>query len=198
MSEQPNFSLDTSSGYLANTAYFVGTSDRYLLALLCSRAVWWLASGLATQYSGGYFRLFSQYVEQLPIPPANDADRAQLAALAQSAQIAAAARRDEIRRFGHIVLRDLVPGGLDGAGKLPAAWDAAVPDFAAFTAELKKRYKRELTLAERNDWEAAVAQARQQVARHTQEIRGYEREIDSIVQRLFDLTPQEIALIETK
>lgn len=196
MSEQPHFSLDTSGSYLANTAYFIPGSDAYLLALLCSRALWWVATGFATEYSGGYFRLFSQYVEQLPIPDASPPDRSRLAELATDAQAVAEARRDVIRNWGHRVLRDLAPGGAEGGAKLGELLADSVPPFAAFTAEVKKRFRRELSLAERDDWEAALLAARERIAQHDLRIAQCEREIDAIVYRLFGLTPEEIALIE--
>lgn len=70
----------------------------------------------------------------------------------------------------------------------------APPQFTDFTAELKKRYKRELNLQERNDWDLAVAQARERVAALTPSITQAEREIDNIVYRLFDLTGAKSAL----
>ena len=117
-----------------------------------------------------------------------------------SAQTAAESRRDEIARFSRAALRDLAPGGLSnltakGAAKLPAAWQDGIPQFFEFTTELKKRFKRELNLAERNDWDAAVTQAREKVALLTQQITQAEREIDAVVYELFDLSADEIALI---
>jgi hypothetical protein len=198
---QPLFSFD-SVGYLSNDkSYVIGSADRHLTALLNSRVSWWHLEQLCPAVRGGFHELRVQYVEQLPIPSAIEQQKSKLATLAQSAQTAAEARRDEIARFGRAALRDLVPGGLSnltakGGAKLPAAWYDGVPEFKNFTLELKKRYKRELNLQERNDWDAAVTQARERVAALTQQITQAEREIDSIVYRLFELTKEEIALIE--
>lgn len=201
MSDKPNFSIETKQSVMANTGYFVANADYFLLALMTSKPLWYLLTGLTSAYRGGFYRLFTQHVEVLPIPVASEADKAQLATLAQSAQTAAETRRDEIARFGRAALRDLVPGGLSnltakGGAKLPAAWHDGVPEFKDFTLELKKRFKRELNLQERNDWDAAVTQARVRVAALTQTIAQAEREIDSIVYRLFELTKEEITLIE--
>jgi len=201
MSDKPNFSIDTTGSVLTNTGYFVANADYFLLALMVSKPLWFLLTGMTSAYRGGFYRLFTQHVETLPIPAASDAQKAQLAALAQSAQVAAEARRDEIARFGRAALRDLVPGGLSNltktGAKLPATWQTDVPEFAEFTAELKKRFKRALNLQERNDWDAAVAQARARIAALTQTITECEREIDAMVVQLFDLTPDEIQLLST-
>ena len=202
MSDKPNFSIDTTRAVLANTGYFVTDADHFLLALMISKTMWFLLIGMTSAYRGGFFRLFTQHVETLPIPQTSEAVKAQLSALAQSAQSAAEARRDEIARFGRAALRDLVPGGLSnltvsGGAKLPAAWQSSVPEFGEFTVELKKRFKRELTLQERNDWDTALTQAREKVAIYTHSITQAEKDIDAIVYQLFQLSPDEITLIET-
>jgi fido (protein-threonine AMPylation protein) len=195
MSDKPNFSLDTSGAYYANTAYFVPHGDWYLLALLSSGPVWWVARGLATAYRGGFFRLFTQYVEQLPIPDAPPETRARLAALAESAQRAAEARRDLLQTFRRRVLTDLAPGGATAKlnSKL-ADWPAL--DFKAFHDEVKKQFKQPIPLAERDAWQAKFAADKARAAALSAEIARCEGEIDVLVYCLFDLTPEEIALIE--
>ena len=116
--------------------------------------------------------------------------------MAKDAQGAAGKRRDTLNHFGRMVLRDLAPGGLTGGAKLPAAWDQTIPAFGELTTELKKRFKRDLNLTERNDWDTEVAQARARVAALDADIARCEREIDAIVYGLFDLTTAERALIE--
>ena len=86
---------------------------------------------------------------------------------------------------------------VSGGAKLPAAWQSSVPEFGEFTVELKKRFKRELTLQERNDWDTALTQAREKVAIYTHSITQAEKDIDAIVYQLFQLSPDEITLIET-
>jgi N-6 DNA Methylase/TaqI-like C-terminal specificity domain len=200
-SSQPLFSFD-AQGFMSNDkSYVLGSADQHLPALLNSRVCWWLLKQLCPAVRGGFHELRVQYVEQLPVPCSFEGERERLAELAQTAQTAAQARRDELARFGRAALRDLVPGGLSnliapGGAKLPAAWHEAVPAFDDFTRELKKRFKRELNLTERNDWDAAVHAAHARVAAFTQQITQAERAIDSIVYQLFDLSPADIALIE--
>lgn len=195
MSDKPNFSLDTTGSYYANTAYFIPNGDWYLLALLSSSPIWWIARGLATAYRGGFFRLFTQYVEQLPIPEAPPETRAQLAALAESAQRAAEQRRDLLQTFRRRVLTDLAPGG--ATAKLNTKlldWPAL--DFKAFHDEVKKQFKQPIPLAERDAWQAKFEADKTRVAELSAEIARCEREIDREVYRLFDLAPEEVALIE--
>ncbi len=67
----PRFTLDTSGIYLANTAYCLGTDDRYLLGVLNSRLFWFAISHISIPFgvrAGEYrYRLIYQYMEKVPI-----------------------------------------------------------------------------------------------------------------------------------
>lgn len=72
----------------------------------------------------------------------------------------------------------------------------SIPAFSDFTAALKKTFKRELSLQEKNDWEATLDKARASSTMHTNTIAAAEQAIDKIVYQLFDLTADEIAVVE--
>lgn len=57
-------------------------------------------------------------------------------------------------------------------------------------------FRAEIPVKERGEWEAYLAENAAKVNALTAEIEKAEREIDSIVYRLFDLTPDEIKLLE--
>ncbi len=61
---------------------------------------------------------------------------------------------------------------------------------------MKKAFKADIPLTERSDWEAWIARDRAEIARLDHEIAEAERAIDRIVYDLFDLTEDEIALLE--
>lgn len=71
----PRFCLDTKGNYLANTAYCLGTDDKYLLAILNSRLFWFAISNISIPFgvrAGEYrYRLIYQYMEKVPIRPIN-------------------------------------------------------------------------------------------------------------------------------
>lgn len=69
--------------------------------------------------------------------------------------------------------------------------------FADFRDEIKRVFRTEIPVKERGEWEAYLAKNRAEVRKLDAEIEKAEREIDAIVYRLFDLTPEEIALLET-
>lgn len=76
----PRFSLDSQGHYLANTAYCLGTDDRYLLGVLNSRLFWFAISHISIPFgvrAGEYrYRLIYQYMEKVPIRRIDFADKA--------------------------------------------------------------------------------------------------------------------------
>lgn len=200
--DAPIFWLDnTGSFYINNALNFLADVGGFELGLLNSRVMWFVLKDTGSVMSGGFVQVHGHVLEKCPIPIATKVEKECIARLIQTAQSAAEFRRDEIARFGRAALRDLVPGGLSNltaakGAKLPASWQTDVPEFGEFTAELKKRFKRDLNLQERNDWDACVTQARAKVAELTQTITQAERNIDALVYQLFDLNADEIRLIE--
>ena len=69
-------------------------------------------------------------------------------------------------------------------------------DFAAFRVEAKRAFRADILVKERGEWEAYLADNAAEVRSLSDQIAAAEREIDAIVYRLFDLTPDEIALLE--
>jgi type II restriction/modification system DNA methylase subunit YeeA len=62
---------------------------------------------------------------------------------------------------------------------------------------VKKVFKADIPLAERSAWEDWSTRDRAEIARLSAEIAKAEAQIDSIVYSLFDLTTDEIALLES-
>jgi adenine-specific DNA-methyltransferase len=76
IAQSPKFLMNKSSSFSSNTTYFVPSSDYCLLGLLNSKLLWWFYGTITSSIQGGFVRYFSQYMEQLPIPPATDAQKA--------------------------------------------------------------------------------------------------------------------------
>ena len=75
----PRFSLDAGGHYLANTAYCLGTDDRYLLGVLNSQLFWFAISNISIPFgirAGEYrYRLIYQYMEKVPVRVINFSDK---------------------------------------------------------------------------------------------------------------------------
>ncbi len=197
MSQGSKFSLDEQNFYVGNTAYFIPKSDWFLLGLLNSSIIWHLLVGKADALRGGEWRLrlFAENIETLPAPTANDAQGGKIAHLAEDCQRCAEARRDAQAVFRRRIA-DLAPGGATAklSTKLGEWW--RLDDFKSFQTEVKARFKRDIPLAERNDWEDWFARQKAAVEALNARLTALEAQLNRAVYVLFNLDERDIALLE--
>jgi type I restriction-modification system DNA methylase subunit len=201
ISQGNKFCFDTEGQFFGNTAYFVQTEQAWLAALLNSRAMWFYLSGVCEALRGGEWRLrmFTQQIETLPIPAATEAQQSELSHLATACAQSAKERLAAQRAFGGRIL-DLLPkpmpkGAQASLGdKLGSWW--LLEDFKAFQFEVQKRFKTDIPLRERNDWEQWFSEGKSHIQQLSHNIAAAERSIDAIVYTLFGLNDAEVALVE--
>ena len=192
------FTFEPNGFYQEATTFLIPSDNLSLLALLNSNAAWFVFKGMTSVFRGGYFRMKNQYVERLPIP-ANLSNNEPLADLARTCQTAAAERLAlqvaDTRRIPDLcpAERREADGSVKLGRKLEAWWEM---DFAAFRAEIKSRFKQDIPLADRTDWEDWLAASAQSIAARSATIATAEQGIDTIVYSLFGLDADEIALLE--
>jgi type I restriction-modification system DNA methylase subunit len=197
IAKYPRFSWDDSGLYVTNTGYIVQTQEKWLLAYLMSRCAWFTITQTSTvlgERAGlNRFRLFYQYMQPLPVPVPSKEKQERLAAIASSATEKAQLRYQIQQQTRHRILTDL--GTPDGKlnQKLTAWWNLT---FTTFRRELKKVFRQDIPVSERDEWEAWFSQRRAQHEQTTQAIIRLETELNQHVYRLFDLTPAEIQIIE--
>jgi type II restriction/modification system DNA methylase subunit YeeA len=61
---------------------------------------------------------------------------------------------------------------------------------------VNRAFKTDIPVKDRDGWETYLEEKSAEVIKLTAEIEAAEREIDAIVYKLFDLTPDEIKLLE--
>lgn len=175
--------------FLANTVYFIGATSPALLAYLNSKIAWMQFAALSNIAQGGYLRLRSDFVERLIIPDLTT--DAAFTALSVDANDAASSRLTLLkltqRRFGDLH---------ETAARLSTFADWPNLDFAAFRTLLQKRCKTDIPVSERDQWERYLADRRAEAAALSARIAAAEAEINDRVYRLFDLSKDDIALIE--
>lgn len=190
----PQFQLE-SGHFTNNKCYFIGSDEAWLAAFLNSKVAWFTITGNSVPVRGGFHQMHSQFVEQAVLPIMTDGAKADLTSLADASHMAAQARlklqTDFTRR-----IPDLCPPEREAKlnTKLKEWW--TFPGFAEFRAEVKKVFKADIPLSERSDWEDWLTRDRAEINRLTAEIAQAEAKIDAIVYDLFDLTPEEITLLE--
>lgn len=194
-SVNPLFHLDSSSNYSNDKSYIIATSDIYLLDLLNSSVIWFLLTAMSPPVRGGFYEMRTYYLNELPIPPATEPQKAQLATLAEACQTASENRLKLERNLARRI-PDLCPPERDAklSNKLKNWW--AFDDFKAFQKEIKKVFKTDIPLAERNEWEDWIARDKTAISALSAEIKSNEDQINTIVYQLFKLTPDEIELLE--
>jgi type I restriction-modification system DNA methylase subunit len=176
--------------YLANTAYMLPCDDYFLLGWLNSKACSLVFSGLSTMIRGGFFRYIRQYVEILPIPPATPEQKTHIGKLAEQCQTLAEQRytleTNIRRRFPDLGVVKLTQ-------KLERWW---LLDFKAVQDELKKAYKIDIPLKERGAWQAFLEDAKIDREHLATQIALLEKNLNTAVYALFNLSDEEISLIE--
>ena len=79
--------MDNEARYLGNTGYIIPGGDYYLLGVLATWATWFMisktAQPLRLRGDRWQYRLFTQFLERLPIPEASNQDKETIAALAR-------------------------------------------------------------------------------------------------------------------
>jgi hypothetical protein len=184
------FSLDRTGQFLNNKCFFFPSEDAKLLAFLNSNLCWWTLTAISRIKRGGYIEAEAQYVEILPFP-----DLESRPAIAHAA-ILAYELTDRVMEVSHAFLARLPDLGGTGAKISRKLEHFHKLDFAAFRNEVKRALNAEIPVKERGQWEAFHADASSEIGRLTTEIEQSKREIDAIVYEAFNLTPNEISLLE--
>jgi hypothetical protein len=196
ISKLPRFSLNENS-YLVNTGFMIGASKKWFLGLLQSRVLWFAISQIAQplRLRAGLwqYRVLPQYVERLPIPELTPPQEAELSQIVE--QITALARA---RYAMHEAVREHIVAELSGGGtlntKLTEWWD--LDGIDDLRDEARKAFKRAIPANKHGEWGRLLAAKQEEHAQLTAQIVKLETRMNAVVYEAFDLTPEEIALIE--
>ena len=193
----PRFSWDAQGSYMGNTGYVAVPDGPWLLGFLSSRCAWFLISHIAIalgeRAGANRYRLVDQYMRPLPIPNIATEGREKLGALAMDITEQARDRYKLHERTRHRIFSDLGTPDKKLNQKLTAWWNL---DFPEFRVQIKKVFKQDIPLSERDEWEDWLEAQRDKHERYTAEIVRLETELNERVYALFGLTPSEIQIIE--
>ena len=194
ITDSEKFHLDVSGAYSGNTGYFLPINNFYVLGLLNSVVLWFFIKGISDSVRGGFYRMFSQNINRLPIPLATPEQKTVIGNLAQKCQELSEQRYATENNFRRR-LPDLCPPEREAKlnNKLKNWWRL---DFAGFQRQIKSQFKSSIPLVERNDWQDYLEGEQAKIITLNQQITQHEAELNQEVYDLFDLTPQEIILVE--
>jgi hypothetical protein len=192
-SQERIFAFDTENFFSNDKTYFIPSAVPELLSLLNSKLYWFVLVGLSPSVRDEWHELRVQYVEQAPILDLPDASRSSLAALGETCTDAARERFSIQSAVRRRILDLAPPERAKLTGKLH---DWHELDFASFMKEAARAFRDDIPLKRRGEWEAYLGENAARVRELSDRIVAAEREIDQIVYSLFDLTLDEIRLLE--
>ena len=189
------FSMDKSGWYPNNKCYLIPSSSYFLLGFLNSKVFWYHICGETVFVRGHFYQMHSVYLEKTPIPNASDEQKEKLSLLAEKCQSLA----EECYKKQQAITRripDLCPDDNNPklSNKLKNWWQ--FENFKDFQKEIKAKFKTDIPLAERSDWQDWIAKEKIAINRLNAEIKTNEDKINNLVYQLFDLTADEIMLLE--
>jgi hypothetical protein len=185
------FCVDFKGNYVANTCYFLPAFDLGILGYLNSRLAWFFWTAITNIARGGYLRLRTEFVERTPIPETTETTR--FAEPARNASECAMQASAVQASFHTRLLTDLAAPGRKLSRKLENFHEL---DFKELQAEIKRALKGEIPVKERGQWQELHAEASGKIKALNAEIAQAEAEIDRLVYAAFDLTSDEIELLE--
>ena len=188
------FSLDKNCYYSNDKSYIIPDADYFLLGILQSNISWLLLMLMCPFVRGGYYEVRIYFTETLPIPATTPAQKKKIGDIAEACQKAAEERyalQEKVRNR----LADLTSHRWNGklSKKLNNWWAL---DFKAFQTEVKKVFKRDIPVFDRDDWQKYLFIHGSQIADLTAQIEKLESSLNKEVYALFALTPEEIRLVE--
>lgn len=199
ITDSPKFHLDRSGAFASNTAYFYPDGSAYLAGLLNSRAIWFFLTGIADSVRGGFYRMFAQNLNRIPVPKASDEEQQQIATLAEQCQQLAEQRYQISQRFIQRMIDDLCPQEREAKinTKVQSWW---LLDFKVLQAELRKSFKLKrdevlIPLAERDEWQDYFDGRKKQVLELDDKLDAQEMLLNQAVNKLFGLSENEIRLL---
>lgn len=202
ISKLPRFSMDTQGRYLGNTAYIAPGGDYYLLGVLASWATWFFisktAQPLRLRANRWQYRLIAQYMEEMPIPPAGDADRRAVATLAERCCCLGTERYEVQVKVQQRLLEAFgcKTGGVLNT-KAQAWWDLSLRELGtALKASFKLPSNPLMNPRTADEWEPYLDEKRQAVVRLSGSLEEIEAELNDRIYRLFSLTAEEVKLLQ--
>lgn len=184
-----NFTLSIGS-VIDITAFVINSNSRFLLAILNSKLTSYLISLWAISRRGGYLEYKVQYLEKLPIPNISPVEQQPFITAAEALLAGHKALHEAEAAAGRLVRAELgVTAPLTGKLALSQPWKT-------WSAALEKALGRKLTLPEKGEWLPYLTEFQEQQQERRAALHRQDAALDQLVYQLYQLTPEEIALVE--
>jgi SAM-dependent methyltransferase len=188
----PSFSLDQDGMFANNTVYFLQNGDPWITSILNSPLLWWYSWRNAIHGKDEALRLFSTYVESIPIPVPNEEARSlsneivELLSEHSKTRMEAAASLADWLTVEHELAK--IPKGLQSPFDLTEeAWVAAIRKARGRKRPLSSAGLRTV----RDEYSATIAPLRERQG----EVGRLERRLADLVFQAYGLDADQIALV---
>ena len=202
ITNRPRFSIDPSGGLIGDTSFTIPSEDGFLLGVLASWTTWFFlsktAQPLRLRSDRWQYRLKGQYMAHVPIPDAPDAERQAIGDLARTCGALAQERYQaqiKVQRRLRQAFGEASASPLNQ--KAAAWWELALnPLGEALQQSFKLKTNPMKSPRIADEWESYLTEQRADQTRLTAALTTAETDLNARVYRLFDLTPDEIKLLE--
>ena len=163
--------------------------DKFYLALLNSKVMWFFIKNTGSEYSGGYYVFKTNYLKPFPLPEIPD--NAEMFIEKADKMLFLNKNLQELsQKFQRLLIRKFELEKL--STKLQ---DWYLLDFSKFVKELKKA-KIKLSLKDEMEWEEIFLEKKEEAEKVKNEIEMTDKEIDGMVYELYGLSEEEVRVVE--
>jgi hypothetical protein len=181
------FCFDNSGKYINAPAVILASGDKALLGVLNSKVVWFFLSGVCAVRSGGYIEVKPQYFEQIPVPEINDIVHKKLESYVEAIIEDTRKLETSSYRFQNLICSEFKLKKFPN--KLNMWWTL---DINALIAVLKGK----LSLQQKDELVNLFEKYRIECTGLDEQIKKNDQEINKLVYELYNLTPEEIRIVE--
>jgi adenine-specific DNA-methyltransferase len=162
---------------------------KYYLSILNSNLTWFYLMNTGTELRGGYFRFKTKYLEPFPLPN-KELYKSELISKSElmlelNTQLQEKKNKFQSRIKSNFSLEKI-------STKLESFYEY---DFKTFVAELKKQ-KVTPSLKQQDEWEEYFNSYKKEINDLQAEIKKTDTEIDQMVYKLYELTDEEVKIVE--
>lgn len=189
INNQCNFYFDATGEYsLSDNNFFISTEIKYILPILNSKLIYFYLKSIASTLQGGYLDFRRPYIETIPIKiPINISKFEENSTIIIQNNIDF---QEIFLKFQRMIQRKFA---LEELPKKLQDW--YMLSYADFIKELAKK-KIKLSLSDEAEWETYFSTEAKKALELKSKIDATDNSIDQLVYKLYDLTDDEIAVVE--
>lgn len=163
--------------------------EKYYLGIMNSRIMWFFLKNTGSEYGGGYYVFKTNYLKPFPLPEISNNSQ-MIIDFVNNQLINNKAFQEQSQKFQRSLERKF---SLSDLPKKLQDWYLLA--YADFIKELAKK-KIKLSLSEEAEWESYFTSEAKKALDLKAQIEKTDKEIDQMVYALYELTEDEIKIVE--